>query len=115
MNALGHFKLSHKPPRCECGGVFKTATISFGQRLCEEELERAYTVAMSCDLVLSLGSTLSVQPACSFPLLAAQRGVPYVIVNLGSTDHDDEPCVSLRLEGDVSEVLPRAVAAAVHR
>jgi len=112
---LEYFKLSHKPPRCECGGVFKTATISFGQRLSAEELERVYTVAMSCDLVLSLGSTLSVQPACSFPLLAARRGVPYVIVNLGPTDHDDEPHVSLRLAGDVSELFPRAVAAAVHR
>jgi hypothetical protein len=47
--------------------------------------------------------------------MAAQRGVPYVIVNLGPTDHDDEPCVSLRLEADVSEALPRAIAAAVHR
>src|SRR5262245_15449642 len=111
---LEYFKLNRKPPRCACGGVFKTATISFDQRLSEDELERAYATATSCDLVLSLGSTLSVQPACSFPLVAAQRGVPYVIVNLGVTDHDDEPCVSLRLEGDVSEVLPRAVAAAVH-
>jgi NAD-dependent deacetylase len=112
---LDHFKTHRKPPRCQCGGILKTATISFGQRLSEHELERAYAAAMSCDLVLSLGSTLSVQPACSFPLVAAQRGVPYVIVNLGPTDHDDEPWVSLRLEEDVSEVLPGAVAAAVHR
>ena len=112
---LEYFKVHHKPPRCECGGILKTATISFGQRLSEHELERAYAAAMNCDLVLSLGSTLSVQPACAFPLMAAQRGVPYIIVNLGPTDHDDEPCVSLRLEADVSEILPRAVAAAVHR
>jgi NAD-dependent protein deacetylase/lipoamidase len=112
---LEYFKVHRKPPHCECGGILKTATISFGQKLSEQELERAYAAAIGCDLVLSLGSTLSVQPACSFPLMAAQRGVPYAIVNLGPTDHDDEPCVSLRLEADVSEVLPRAVAAAVHR
>jgi len=47
--------------------------------------------------------------------MAAQRGVPYLIVNLGPTDPEDEPCVSLRLEADISEALPRAVAAAVHR
>ena len=112
---LDYFKAHRKPPRCECGGMLKTATISFGQKLSEDALERAHAAAMGCDLVLSLGSTLSVQPACSFPLFAAQRGVPYVIVNLGPTDHDDEPCVSLRLEADVCEALPRAVAAAVHR
>jgi NAD-dependent deacetylase len=112
---LDYFKLHRRAPRCECGGVFKTATISFGQRLSEDELERACAAATGCDLVLSLGSTLSVRPACSFPLMAAQRGVPYIIINLGPTDHDDEPCVSLRLEADVSEVLPRAVAAVVHR
>jgi hypothetical protein len=64
--------------------------------------------------VLSLGSTLSVEPACSFRPMAAQRGVPYLIVNLGPIDPEDEPCVSLRLEADVSDALPRAIAAPLH-
>ena len=45
--------------------------------------------------------------------MAAQRGVPYVIINRGATEHDDEPRVSLRIEGEVSEIFPAAVDAAL--
>ena len=68
---------------------------------------------MEADLVVALGSTLSVYPAASFPLMAAQRGVPYVVINRGETDHDHERCVTLRLEGEVSEIFPRAVELAL--
>jgi len=107
------FKVERVPPRCECGGLLKTATISFGQPLDTNVLERAQEAAEQCDLVIALGSTLSVQPACLVPLLAAHRGVSYVVVNRGPTDHDDEPCVALRLEGDVAEIFPPAVHSAV--
>jgi NAD-dependent deacetylase len=63
--------------------------------------------------VVALGSTLSVYPAASFPLLATQRGVPYVIINRGATEHDDDPAVSLRIDGDVGDIFPPAVAAAL--
>jgi NAD-dependent deacetylase len=91
----------------------KFATISFGQSLDPTTLERASEAASTADLVVALGSTLSVYPAASLPLLAARRGVPYIIINRGETDHDDEPCVSLRLDGEVGEIFPRAVDAAV--
>jgi NAD-dependent protein deacetylase/lipoamidase len=107
------FKVERVPPRCECGGLLKTATISFGQSLDPDVLERAQEAAQECDLVIALGSTLSVQPACLVPLLAAQRGAPYIVVNRGPTDHDDEPFVALRLDGDVAEIFPPAVQAAV--
>ena len=68
---------------------------------------------MKADLVLALGSTLSVYPAASIPLLAAERGTPYVVVNRGVTEHDDHPAVTLRLDGDVTEIVPPAVAAAL--
>ena len=68
---------------------------------------------MQADLVVALGSTLSVYPAASLPLLAARRGVPYVIVNRGVTEHDHEPSVSLRIEGEVSAVFSAAVEAAL--
>ncbi len=68
---------------------------------------------MDADLVLALGSTLSVHPAASIPLLAADRGTPYVIVNRGPTAHDDHPSVTLRLDGDVSAIIPAAVEAAL--
>lgn len=76
-------------------------------------LERAEKAASMTDLVVALGSTLSVYPAASFPLLAAKRGAPYVVINRGPTDHDAEPAVSLRIEGDVAEIFPPAVEAAL--
>ena len=64
-------------------------------------------------MVIALGSTLSVHPAASFPLAAAERGVPYVIINRGETEHDSQPAVTLRLEGDVVELFPPAVEEAL--
>jgi NAD-dependent deacetylase len=107
------FRAQRTPPLCACGGFLKPATISFGQSLEPNELERARQGAMEADLVVALGSTLSVYPAAAFPLMIARHGVPYVIVNRGATEHDDEPCVSLRIEGEVSEIFPAAVASAL--
>jgi NAD-dependent deacetylase len=107
------FRLNRKPPRCDCGGFLKPATISFGQSLDPQVIERAQDAAARADLVVALGSTLSVYPAASFPLLAAQRGVPYIIVNRGATDHDHDSSVSLRIEGDVAGIFPAAVEAAL--
>ena len=91
----------------------KPATISFGQNLDPAELERAGQAAREADLVVALGSTLSVYPAASFPLVAAQRGIPYIVINRGATDHDGERSVTLRLEGEVGEIFPRAVDTAL--
>ena len=107
------FRKHRTTPLCECGGFLKPATISFGQSLEPNELARAERAAIEADLVVALGSTLSVYPAAAFPLLAARRGVPYVIINRGPTEHDGEPCVSLRLEGEVNEIFPAAVEAAL--
>ncbi|MBV8175002.1 MAG: Sir2 family NAD-dependent protein deacetylase [Verrucomicrobia bacterium] len=107
------FRIHRKPPLCDCGGFLKSATISFGQNLEPLALKRASEAAHKTDLVIALGSTLSVYPASSFPLMAAQRGVPYVIINRGATDHDHEPCVTLRLEGEVTELFPEAVETAL--
>jgi NAD-dependent protein deacetylase/lipoamidase len=96
-------------PVCACGGWLKSATISFGQALRPEVVRRAMAEAAEADLVLALGSTLLVQPAAGIPLVAVRAGAPYVIVNRGATDHD--AIATLRIEGDVSDVLPLAVAA----
>jgi len=103
------FRETRQPPRCRCGGFLKPATISFGQSLHPKELDRATKAANLADLVVTLGSTLSVYPAASFPLLGAHRGVPYVIINRGATEHDSASCVTLRLEGEVSEIFPAEV------
>ena len=107
------FKTTRRPPRCGCGGVLKSATISFGQSLRTTDLERAAVAAVKADLVLALGSTLSVYPAASVPLLAAERGTPYIIINRGVSEHDDHPSVTLRLDGDVTDIVPPAVEAAL--
>jgi NAD-dependent deacetylase len=107
------FRQTRRPPLCQCGGFLKPATISFGQDLNAEDLDRAREAAMRADLVVALGSTLSVYPAANVPLLAARRRVPYVIINRGPTEHDSLPAVTLRLEGDVGEVFPAAVKEAL--
>ena len=107
------FNTTRRPPSCACGGALKPATISFGQPLRTTDLERAAAAAAKADLVLALGSTLSVHPAASIPLLAAERGTPYIIVNRGATEHDDHPSVTLRLEGDVTAIVPPAIDAAL--
>ena len=107
------FKSTRRPPRCACGGVLKSATISFGQSLRTTNLERAAAAAVEADLVLALGSTLSVYPAASIPLMAAARGTPYIIVNRGASGHDEHPSVTLRLEGDLTAIVLPAVEAAL--
>ncbi len=108
-----NFKKNRQAPLCPCGGYLKPATISFGQSLREEDLRRAAQAAEEADLVVALGSTLSVYPAASIPLLAAQRGAPLVIINRGPTDLDTHPAVRLRLEGDVAEIFPPVVQSMV--
>ena len=107
------FRETRQPPRCGCGGWLKPATISFWQNLRTEDLERSFAAARRADLVISLGSTLSVHPAASIPLTAADRGVPYVIVNRGETEQDHHPAVTMRIDGDVGSAFPEAVARVV--
>ena len=110
---FARFRETRRAPRCACGGLLKAATVSFGQSLRASDLERAAHAAAQADLVVALGSTLSVYPAASVPLAAAERGTPYVIVNRGPTEHDGHPAVTLRIEGDVTEEFAPAVREAL--
>jgi NAD-dependent deacetylase len=107
------FSNTGKAPLCECGGFLKPATISFGQNLREHDLQKAFNAAKEADLAVSLGSTLSVTPASAIPLMAAERGAPYIIINQGVTEHDGNDTVRLRLEGDVEKIFSPAVDAAL--
>jgi len=102
-------------PVCHCGGLLKPATISFGQPLEAMSMYNAHRAAEQCDLVVALGSTLAVYPAAEIPWAPTQRGVPYAIVNQGRTEHDEWPGLTLRIDGDVTEVFPRAVEIALGR
>jgi NAD-dependent protein deacetylase/lipoamidase len=110
---LEAFAETGEPPLCHCGGYLKTATISFGQQLKALDVARAFDAAGRADLVIALGSTLSVTPAADVPLEAAMGGAAYAIVNQGETEHDALAVVTLRIEGDVGEVFPAAVEAAL--
>ncbi len=106
---LDRFSASRQPPRCSaCGELMKPAVVMFGESLDSETLRRAFAAAGAADLVLALGSSLVVTPAADVPLRAARRGVPYVIVNQGITPHDE--LATLKIDADVSTVLPRALA-----
>jgi NAD-dependent deacetylase len=105
------FVATRTPPVCgDCGGLLKPATISFGQSLDQLTLVRAGQAADAADLVVALGTTLSVYPAADIPMQAARRGIPYVIINKGRTDHDGSRFVTLRIEGDVGTIFAAAVA-----
>jgi NAD-dependent deacetylase len=112
-SSFDYFKRERKAPRCECGGYLKPATISFGQSLRDDDLQRAFAATETCDLVLALGSTLSVSPANAIPQTAAQAGAPYIIINRDETDHDNLPQLTLRLTGNVEEIFPPAIKKAL--
>lgn len=71
-----------------CGGHVKKATISFGQAMPEDKMERAGVEAEACDLMIVLGSSLVVYPAAGIPLYAKQHGAKYVIINRDETEQD---------------------------
>ena len=76
-------------PCGSCGGIVKSATISFGQSMPEREMRRAQEETVNCDLFIVVGSSLVVYPAAGFPELAKQLGAKLVIVNREPTPLDD--------------------------
>ena len=93
-------------PHCtSCGGLLKSATISFGQALVPEDLERAQLAAASSDLFLAIGTSLAVYPVAALPEIALQSGARLVILNAQETPYD--PAAAAILRGAIGEVLPR--------
>jgi len=97
-------------PYCRrCGGLVKTATISFGQQMPAEPMARAEEATLACDAFLVLGSSLVVYPAAGFPLLAKRNGAELAIVNREATDMD--AYADLVLHDEIGPALSEAVAA----
>jgi NAD-dependent deacetylase len=106
--ALERVRGGEDDPACRtCGGILKSATISFGQSLVQADLERAERAAMQCDLMLAVGSSLTVFPAAGVVPLAKRMGARVVIVNAEPTPYDD--LADAVLSGSISEVLPAIV------
>ena len=89
--------------------MLKAATISFGQSLVADDLSRAHTAASRCDLILAVGSTLSVFPIAGVVPVAKEAGARVVIVNAEATAMDDIADAVLR--GSISAILPRLAEA----
>jgi NAD-dependent deacetylase len=86
---LAHFTAHGDAPDCaHCGGLVKTATISFGQAMPEGEMARADAAVRACDLMLVLGSSLTVYPAAGFPVQAKRQGAGLAILNREETPLD---------------------------
>ena len=90
-----------------CAGLLKTATISFGQAMPEDKMERATAEAQACDLMLVLGSSLVVYPAAGIPLIAKRAGARLIIVNREDTEQD--PYADLVLHSEIGPLMTAAV------
>ena len=98
------FLSTKKPPQCSaCNGLIKTATISFGQAMPEEEMVIAQKKSISGDLFICIGTSLAVFPAADLPVLAKETGSKLVIINNEPTQMDH--IADLVINRDISEVF----------
>lgn len=105
LDALARVRAGEVDPPCRrCGGILKSATISFGQSLVVDDLRRADAAARTCDLLLAVGTSLTVSPICDVAPIAVHHGASLVIVNAEPTPFDDLADVVVR--SPIAEALP---------
>jgi NAD-dependent protein deacetylase/lipoamidase len=98
-----------RAPECpDCLGYIKTATVSFGQAMPQDEMQRAEELTLACDLFLAIGSSLVVWPAAGFPLMAKRKGARLAIINREPTEFDD--LADLVVRHDIGAVLEPFIA-----
>ena len=98
-----------RAPACiTCGGIVKSATISFGQAMPEQEMADARAATLNADLFISIGSSLQVFPAAGFPVLAKQNRTPMVILNREETGLDG--LADIVIHADSARVLGAVMA-----
>ena len=87
--ALERVRAGEEDPACKsCGGILKSATISFGQSLVQEDLERAQRAAGRCNLFIAIGTTLTVYPVAYLPDIALRSGARLIVLNAEPTPFD---------------------------
>ena len=108
QRALDRVRAGEPDPPCRtCGGILKSATVSFGQNLFPGDIERAAEAARRAELLLAIGSTLAVHPVADIVPVARTAGARIVIVNGSETAMDHYADAVLR--GPISEILPAVV------
>ena len=106
--ALARVRAGEEDPPCRtCGGILKSATISFGQALVQADLLRAQRAAERCDLLLTVGTKLSVYPVAGVVPIAKEAGARVVILNAEPTEMDRLADVVLR--GQIGALLPKII------
>jgi NAD-dependent deacetylase len=106
--ALARVRAGEADPPCRsCGGILKSATVSFGQSLDQDKLWRAKQAAEGCDVFLAIGTSLAVYPVAYLPDYALQGGARLVIVNAEPTPYDPHAAAVLR--EPIGTVLPALV------
>ena len=94
------------PPKCEkCGGILKSEAILFGEALPEEPMAKAIKLCRDTNLLIVIGSSLTIYPAAFLPQLAKNAGAKIVLINLKGTNKDD--VADIVLKGRATEILPR--------
>ncbi len=111
-DALARVRAGEPEPAClACGGILKSATISFGQSLDPDLLRRAIAASRSADLFLAIGTSLTVYPVADLPMQALAAGARLVILNAEPTVLDVHADAVLR--GQIGELLPGLVGMAI--
>lgn len=112
LEVIERVRAGEPDPPCElCGGILKSATVSFGQNLDPTLLSRAEEAAAACDLFLAIGTSLTVYPVARLPELALEFGARLVIVNAEPTPLDERADAVLR--GSSGDILERLVSQVV--
>lgn len=101
-------------PTCiECGGMIKSATVSFGETPLTKDTSEAEQHSRNCDLFMLLGSSLMVYPAAYMPIYAIEAGSKLVIINVGTASMDEHATVLINKP--VGKILPRIVEEVISR
>ena len=108
---LDRVRAGEADPPCElCGGIIKSATISFGQALKEDVIQACVEAAADCDLFIAIGTSLAVHPAAGLCVVAVRAGARLVIINAQETPYDE--IADAVINDPIGEVLPAIVEAA---
>ncbi|MGD8700939.1 MAG: NAD-dependent deacylase [Desulfosarcina sp.] len=106
--------LSRMPPCCGCGGILRPDCVFFGEMIPHEALARSQQAAITCEVMIVIGTSATVQPAASMPFIAKDSGATIIEINPEPTPLTSR-ISNLPLMGGAGSIMPRLVAAAKQR